>query len=324
MQSRRLEVACDESGFSGTNLLDPNFEVITHASVHVDARTAAECVALIRSRYRYSATEYKSTQLLRQGPALEWLLRTLTGRGHVHLTDKSYFVVTRLVDLLIGDPSYAAGTSLAPELRSLALTLHRQGPEVFGQVKWNAFLTAFVAMMRTKRHRVINSPAVDAFFYHLDLLDSDRLDLSCLRDARPQVEKVLTELLGERSSVPPPLEPLLPALLETARHWSAGGRSVAIVHDEQSALTPHRVGRISALLADTTQGPPPLLGLTMVDSRTDPRVQLADLLAGAARHIAVTELHAEGSPVLTALLRPYLSPHSLWSDIPSWTRLTSA
>lgn len=109
MSSRQFVVACDESGFSGTNLLDPTSEVITHASVHLDTRTAAEYVALIRSRFRYSATEYKSTQLLRQRPALEWLLRTLPGRAHVHLTDKSFFVVTRLVDYLIGDPSYAAG-----------------------------------------------------------------------------------------------------------------------------------------------------------------------------------------------------------------------
>jgi hypothetical protein len=321
MQSRRLEVACDESGFSGTNLLDPTSEVITHASVHLDARTAAEYVALIRSRFRYSATEYKSTQLLRQRPALEWLLRTLPGRAHVHLTDKSFFVVTRLVDYLIGDPSYAAGTSLAPELRPMALDLHRNGPAVFGQARWTAFLTTFVTLMR-KRNRSVSGPAVDRFFRELDWLRSDQLDLSRLRNARPQLEEVLTKLLDDRSSVPPPLEPLLPGLLETTRFWARGGRSVAIVHDEQSALTPHRVARISKLLAEITEGPPPLLGLTMVDSRTDPRVQVADLLAGAARSISTAELHGTGTPALTALLRPYLSPDSLWSDEPSWTRLS--
>ncbi len=321
MQSRRLEVACDESGFSGTNLLDPSSEVITHASVHLDARTAAEYVALIRSRFRYSATEYKSTQLLRQRPALEWLLRTLPGRAHVHLIDKSFFVVTRIVDYLIGDPSYAAGTSLAPELRPLARDLHTNGPVVFGQVRWANLLTTFVALMRSKRHRATSGPAIDRFFRELDYLRSDQLDLSSLRNARPQLEDVIIKLLDDRSSVPPPLEPLLPALLETTRYWAAGGRSIAIVHDEQSALTKHRVASIGALLADTTTGPPPLVGFTQVDSRTDPRVQVADLLAGAARHISTAELHAAGTPALTTLLRPYLSPTSLWNDDPSWTRL---
>ena len=94
------------------------------------------------------------------------------------------------------------------------------------------------------------------------------------------------------------------------------------MHDEQSALTKHRVASISALLAKATGGPPPLVGFTQVDSRTDPRVQVADLLAGAARHISTEELHGTGTPALTALLRPYLSPTSLWNDEPSWARLT--
>jgi hypothetical protein len=216
MSSRHCVVACDESGFSGTNLLDPSSEVITHASVHLDSRTAAEYVALIRSRFRYSATEYKSTQLLRQRPALEWLLRTLPGRAHVHLTDKSFFVVTRLVDFLIGDPSYAAGTSLALELRPMALELHRRGPVVFGRARWTALLETFVALMQ-KRNRSVSGPAVERFFSELEWLRSEQLDLSDLRKARPQLEEVLTKLLDDRSSVPPPLEPLLPALLESVR-----------------------------------------------------------------------------------------------------------
>jgi hypothetical protein len=322
MSSRHCVVACDESGFSGTNLLDPSSEVITHASVHLDSRTAAEYVALIRSRFRYSATEYKSTQLLRQRPALEWLLRTLPGRAHVHLTDKSFFVVTRLVDYLIGDPSYAAGTSLALELRPMALELHRRGPVVFGRARWTALLETFVALMQ-KRNRSVSGPAVERFFSELEWLRSEQLDLSALRNARPQLEEVLTKLLDDRSSVPPPLEPLLPALLETIRYWS-NGRSVTVVHDEQSALTTYRVAHISRVLAEAgdDDGPPPLAGFTQVDSRTDPRIQLADLLAGAARHISTSELHGVGTPELTLLLRPFVSPNSLWSDEASWARLS--
>ena len=33
IQSSWIEIACDESGFSGSNLLDPASPVITHASV---------------------------------------------------------------------------------------------------------------------------------------------------------------------------------------------------------------------------------------------------------------------------------------------------
>ncbi|TCN31722.1 uncharacterized protein DUF3800 [Kribbella orskensis] len=340
MHSRPLEIACDESGFTGTNLLDPTSPVITHAGVHLDRPAAAEYVALVRARFRHTSTEYKATQMLRQRPVLEWLLGSLRGVGHVHLTDKPFFITCRIVDFLLGEPTYAAGTSLATELRPAAVTLYRDGPAVFGQLRWRAFLATFVKVMRTKRRQVINAAAVDEFYATLGDLrstlpkrqESDSLQgiLDHLSKSRPQLEEVLTLLLDDRSSVPPALEPLLPALLETALHWSTaldwsgGGRSVAIVHDEQSALTRHRVAQVQAILAEVSSGPPPLLSVTMTDSRTDPRVQLADLLAGAARHIAVAELHSRSDPALTELLRPYLSHNSLWPDAPSWQRPTGA
>jgi hypothetical protein len=325
MPSRRLEIACDESGFTGTNMLDPGLEIITHAGLHLDQETAAEYVAVIRSRFRrYSTREYKAGDLLRDRLAVEWLLGTLSGRATVHLTDKTYFTVTRLVDLLIGEPSYAAGTSLSVELRPVARSLHLAGPVVFGTARWRDFLASFVGMMRHKRYRGIDGPWVAHFLQTLDGLRSERLDpvLQTLRDARPQLFHVLTELQDDRSPVPPPLEPLVPALFETARLWSADGSSVAILHDEQSALTPHRVAQVGALLRTISPNPEPLLGLTMLDSRTDSRIQLADLLAGVARNLATAELRHRADPYLTALLRPYLAPTSLWSDQESWQRLT--
>ncbi|NEA37323.1 hypothetical protein [Streptomyces sp. SID13031] len=313
--SRPLEIACDESGFTGTNMLDPDFELITHVGLNLDHETATEYVAVIHQRFhRYSATEYKAGQLLRNRLAVEWLLGTLSGRATVHLTDKTYFTVTRLVDLLIGEPTYAAGTSLALDLRPVARTLHRAGPVVFGTPRWRAFLATFVAMMRHKRYRGIDGPWVAGFLQTLDGMRSERLDpiLQTLRDARPQLFQVLTELQDDRSMVPPPLEPLIPALFETARLWTADGATITILHDEQSALTPHRVAQVQALLRTASPAPEPLLGLTMLDSRTDPRIQLADLLAGAARHLATAELRHRADPYLTSLVRPYLAPTSLF------------
>src|ERR1700754_739333 len=81
-----VEIACDESGFSGTNLLDPASPVITHASVDLGVPAAAEVVAVLRSRFRHRS-EYKSSQLLRS-EQLEWFLTTLRGHAHVHIIDK--------------------------------------------------------------------------------------------------------------------------------------------------------------------------------------------------------------------------------------------
>jgi hypothetical protein len=62
-------------------------------------------------------------------------------------------------------------------------------------------------------------------------------------------------------------------------------------------------------------------GLRGADSRTDPRVQVADLLAGLARRIASDELLGRGDPELTTLLRPYVDPASIWQDDRSWSAL---
>jgi hypothetical protein len=335
MQKPLIEVACDESGFSGTNLLDPKTQVFTHASVLLSAESAGCCVEAVRARFPYSATEYKSNQLLRieQRPVLEWFLGPsgpIYGRAHVHLTDKTFFVVARVIDLLIGEHTYAASTSLDQDGRSkeMALALYREGPGVFGRGPWRAFLEAFTALLRTKYQRDIGASGDSFMRTVVELQRPDAADrigeiVKLLNQARPRVDAFQTTLLDDRMTLPP-LEPLIPAIVETALYWRGGGRSVSIVHDEQSALTRRRVSQINKLLVDARQDrlrEGPLLRVRLVDSRVDPRVQVADFLAGTARRIAADELRGRGDTDLSALLRPYVDPYSIWADDVSWSRL---
>ena len=57
-----VEIACDESGFSGTNLLHPTSPLITHASVDLRAGEAAELITTLRSGFRFSPHEFKSSR----------------------------------------------------------------------------------------------------------------------------------------------------------------------------------------------------------------------------------------------------------------------
>jgi hypothetical protein len=43
---------------------------------------------------------------------------------------------------------------------------------------------------------------------------------------------VLTRLATDDRSIPPPLEPMLPALAETVLFWSGGQREALVIHDE--------------------------------------------------------------------------------------------
>ena len=80
-----VAIACDESGFSGGNLLDPATPVIAHASVDLSVAEAVEVIAELRSGFRFSPRELKSGRFLRAGAAVEWLLAAVAGRSHVHV-----------------------------------------------------------------------------------------------------------------------------------------------------------------------------------------------------------------------------------------------
>jgi hypothetical protein len=317
-----VEVACDESGFSGSNMLDAPTPLFTHASVDLSVDEAADVIRVLRTGFRWSLREFKSGPFLR-GPnaaaALEWLLAALNGRAHVYLIDKEYFLVTRIVDLFLVEPSYAAGTRLTQADRPAALALYRGGRT--GGRDWSFFLAAFVDLVRTKRRHEPVADLIDRFFQARDAVAAAGLGTEAdhVLDglSQTQVRAVLARLAHDDQSIPPPLEPMLPALAETVLFWSRGQRQVLVIHDEQSALTASRLRRLQQVLTDGAASPAavtgeagtapvrlsPLAGLVTVDSRDDPRVQVADLLAGVARRWP--DIGDD------ALLRPFLSPTSL-------------
>jgi hypothetical protein len=302
VQTEPVEVACDESGSEGENLVAGNTDVFAHASVRLAGEPAAACVRELRARIRSPAVEYKAGHLLREKhrPVLEWLLGPagpILGQAHVHLTDKAFFVVGRLVDLLLGDA--AADT---------AATLYREGRRGPGRRQWRAFLESSNDLLRGRT-------SLDAFRRAVDQLRPAMADgpagdlLGRLRRAGPPAGPD-----GAR----PPLDPLIPALVRAVAYWGGGGRPVAIVHDQHTALTAARVARLGELPGGR------LASLRLVDSRSDPRVQVADFLAGVARKLASDELNGRGDARLTGLLRPYVDASSIWGDQRSWSLLAPA
>jgi hypothetical protein len=279
-----VEIACDESGSEGEKLVGGETDVFAHAGVRLSTESAAECVREVRNRIGSPAQEYKANHLLRtkHRRVLTWLLAEsgpIHGRAHVFLVEKSYFLLLAL-----------AG----------AETLHRDGRRTFGNRRWAEFLDSFNGLLRVKNRGVRTS--AESFYGLVDTL----------RAGEGPVHRVLDELWRARpfTGPAPVLDLMGPAIAVAVDRWSAGGDRVAITHDVQPALTEDR---IAALLRTN----PRLAGLRFVDSRDDPRVQVADFLAGVARRIASEELNGRGDAELTALLRPYLIASSIWGDEPS-------
>ncbi|MET9765139.1 hypothetical protein ABZ016_39820 [Streptomyces sp. NPDC006372] len=302
-----LEIACDESGSDGENLTGGNTDVFAHAGVSLPEPTAAAVVREIRDRIRSPAEEYKANHLLREKhrAVLEWLLSPdgpVHGQARVHLMEKTYFVVDRAMGLLLDDPAEA-------------VSLFRTGRRTFGEDGWRAFLAAANHLLRV-RH---DGDPVEAFYGTVDALcrahpstDAARI-LERLAATRPRAESYRAGFLDGPPLVPV-LNPLLPAIVRTAALWSGDGRPVRLVHDRQNMLTPDRIAWIEET---ARRAGARLAGVRLVVARDDTRVQVADFLAGIARKIASEELNGRGDPALTALLRPYVDPGSVWGDVRS-------
>ncbi|MGV9455297.1 hypothetical protein [Streptomyces sp. NPDC003635] len=310
---RLVEVGCDESGSDGENLTGGNTDVFAHAGVRLPVPVAAACVQEIRDRIRSPASEYKATHLLREKhrAVLEWLLAPagpLHGTARVHLTEKAFFVVDRALELLLDD-------------RTRAGALYRRGPELFGDERWREFLQAANQLLRVRHEGGAEEP-VDAFFRALSTTAARgevAETLERLTAARSRADSYRARLLAGPPLIPV-LNPLLPAVVATAAYWSAGGATVRLVHDRQNMLTPERIGWIEERARGAGVR---LAGVRLVAAREDPRVQLADFLAGIARKIASDELNGRADPGLSALLRPYVDPASVWGDEGSWARIGS-
>lgn len=306
---RRLEIACDESGYEGEKLIGTTTDVFAHASLHVTDEVATECMLELRHRIRSPATEYKANNILRakHQAALRWLLGPggpLPGAAHVFLIDKRWYVLGKLTDLLVDPPGAAEAAG----------SLYRRGPAAFGDL-WETFLEAANDLLRVK-----DQPDVpDSFFRITDLLLAHESAPARLRElltafaaTRARAELFRTWLLSDpvANSV---VDPLLPAIERVLDRWGAGGRPVVVVHHRQTTLSETRLAR----LGDRAE----FGGLLHADSFTDMRVQLADIVAGVARKLAADELNGRANPEVTDLLRPYVDPQSVWGDARSAGRL---
>ncbi|MGA5302629.1 hypothetical protein ACPCHT_22060 [Nucisporomicrobium flavum] len=309
-----VELVCDESGYEGEKLIGTTTDVFAHAGVHLSAAVAAGCLAELRRRIRSPATQYKANHLQREKhrSALVWFLgpsSPLFRAAHVYLIDKAYFLIGTLAEVLLGPPG-GTGTGWwqsGPDggrAREVSDELYRRhaadGPEP-------AFLVAANNLMRGKDRRDLAGP-VDAFFDVAGGSDGFRRDSAEALRVRLQADPSLSVL-----------DPLIPALLRAVARWGDGGRPVTIVHDRQTMLPAERVARLQRALRHAG------LVLTRVElaaAESEPRVQLADILAGTVRQIAQDELHGRGDAELLALARPYVDPLSIWGDRRSWATIT--
>jgi hypothetical protein len=149
-----LELACDESGFTGGNLTFRH-GVFSHASLHIPDWVAQGEMHRLE-RHTAARGELKAGWLLRRGERadLHQLLgpsSPLHGRIRVHLTDTRLFLLLRLADVLVAgeDVSGLDLPGLEAAASGPARVLHQNGEDAFGPQRWQAFLVSAGNLLRT-------------------------------------------------------------------------------------------------------------------------------------------------------------------------------
>lgn len=329
-----IEIACDESGSEGENLISSGQPIFVHASTDLGLNEAARLIAEARRITGSTAVELKSHLFVGKTKVDRgrWFLDALSGRGAVNLTDKRYFVVGKMVDLLIEPEMDARGEDLYRFGRAhkTAQLLYRLGPSI-GSEAWDDLLNAFNRLVQIDRSGAAVGRS-DDFFVKVQLAHSAadkgmlRHILGLLLTARTFGDDL------ENNDIYPAhrildMDPLMATIGQSARRWnSVTSRDIAIVHDNTSALTPERIRIIIDGLSDPRSplalyAPPvPLVSITLVDSVLDERIQVADILAGIANEVSNTALRGNMHP-LTNSVREYVDPLSLWEDDASWNML---
>ena len=249
-----------------------------------------------------------------------WDPSGVVGRAVVHLTDTRLFLLARLGDVLLGEDR-VSGLDLPGSEATATGDGAASAPERRRRVRasrWQRFLVAAGNVLRTNS-RWIPATVVEDFEHAMPVAWCRRHRL------RPRASLRLLSSSAGRARSGPPLRwkriPASAAARATATGadpgrtcgWGADHPKLRVVHDEQSALTrvASRRDRATAWLASR-----PVTRSTWirVDSREDPRVQLADLVAGIARRAAVGLLSGRPDAELLDLVRPVVDPLSVWAD----------
>ncbi|PYI39481.1 hypothetical protein CVS30_05920 [Arthrobacter psychrolactophilus] len=338
-QAAVAEIYFDESGHDGENLMAGKTLVFAHASIHMDLEEATDLVGYIRKLTQAQGPELKASDLMRSNEALKEDLfgaeGKLVGHAQVYLVEKANFAVGKIIDMLIEEEAHRRGYNIYGSgiAWQLADDLYQYGSRALTKEGWNDLLSSFTSLMRAKQRKGGDKETVDGFFEKVDnyRYKSRRKNVTNIlemlwitRQHADDFQAALAEGVATKA-----LDPLQMSLYALASSWNERlQQPIMIMHDEQTALTKSLV---DTLLAVAKDGYPesynlpearfPLVGFEHVDSKSDPRIQLADITAGFTRQVAEAALNGTAEDNRMEQIRSLVHINSIWGHSKSWEQI---
>lgn len=171
-------ISCDEAGFTGNNLLDPDQPMFSYASHDPTLAEADSLIRRVRAKHPVQMPELKAAKLLMstRGRALiEDVLREIEGRYIVTLYDKRYSLAAKLFEYLF-EPVLQTNNAL------------------FYRHNFHRFVAMFFFMLMQDKSLEVFAHEFEAFMRSLDPTDAPTLFGS--HRANPMIEQILRFVRG--------------------------------------------------------------------------------------------------------------------------------
>lgn len=283
----------DESGNTGSNLLDNNQPVFTLASCKFTTKESERLLELVGSK---SPTEAHFKNLRRRKSGQDGIIRLMSDKIinirniKVNIFLKEFMITTKIVDILIEHMMHLAGKDLYINGRNIALSnmLYYCLPVFCDEKLVRDMYESFVSMIRTQSEEDITRFYSDvenlkrscrekSFERNINLILDTKL---CVHDALNGIDKNA-------------LDPSIPALFSQCVRWGDEySKGFHIVHDNSHCIEKQTL--LFSLFMDWTQNETtygydrrkfnlPLKGksLKFANSEEYTQIQVADIIASS-------------------------------------------
>lgn len=323
-----IEIYCDESGYTGTRLLDPDQRIFSFAAVAIGDEEAGAIIEAARRRYNVVGQELKATTLLKSATGRAFALDCLTAmsaRYRFVIFDKLLGLCTKLFEYIYepvfqDDPALLYNKNLHRFVGMYCYSFFVSGDPAAAQA-----LREFEAFMRT-----LDPASAPSLFDPDYALDPDNPFEMVRRFAQGYRRIILADNLGGLAMTDDggrwTLDLGIAALWSLLSFFGASGQPLSVVCDESQPLeavakqltneeiagiadfTAERFGRLEKLGWRLAQP------ISFADSRHHPSLQLADLAAGAATACLRGDLDRRGLAGIAEALDAHQHPHSIMPD----------
>lgn len=289
----------DESGNTGSNLLDKQQPIFTMGAVSFSQREAERLLSLIDSK---STKEVHFSALRRRKSGQDAVVRMLkhslinVDNVKVGVIHKKFMITTKIVDILIEYMLNENNFDLYENGANIALSnmLHYCLPTFCGEDNVEVMYQRFVNMIKTRDDQSISS-----FYTSVEALEEScihedfKKDLNLILGAKNYIEGALSST--DRNSI----DPLIPSLFVQYVHWGKDyPKGFHVIHDQSKALGEERqifedfmnqfTGPETELGYDRRKFNLPLKGLSLNfgTSHAHPQLQVADIVSSAFNYWA--------------------------------------